>query len=106
MLAEEDIPWAVYGEHSVLHFFTNPRGVEIDPQTWDANAQPVSVFGGETRKAMLAKLYLALVVNGIDPKGARGLILSATHGRDEIAWAAEAWRKSLRMLKDEGELKH
>jgi glutamate-1-semialdehyde 2,1-aminomutase len=106
VLAEEGIPWAVYGEHSVIHFFTNPDGAEVDPMVWDANAQPASAFKADPRKALMAKLYLALVVNGIDPKGPRGAILSATHGEAEIGEATEAWRKSLRMLKDEGELRH
>ena len=106
VLAEENIPWAVYGEHSVLHFFTNPDGLDIDPLSWDANAQPVALFGGDPRKAMLAKLYLALVVQGIDPKGSRGLIVSATHGPEELEWATESWRRALRMMKKEGELRH
>lgn len=106
MLAEEGIPWAVYGEHSVIHFFTNPDGQAVDPLGWDATAQPAGAFKADPRKAMLAKLYLALVVNGMDPKGPRGAILSATHGEAEIGEATAAWRKSLRMLKQEGELRH
>jgi glutamate-1-semialdehyde 2,1-aminomutase len=106
VLAEEDIPWAVYGEHSVLHFFTNPEGLRIDPLAWDALAQPASIFKPDPRRAMLAKLYLALVVGGIDPKGPRGAIVSATHGEAEIAAATAAWRQALRMLKEEGELRH
>ncbi|SDD78678.1 aspartate aminotransferase family protein [Belnapia rosea] len=105
VLAEEGIPWSVYGEHSVLHFFTNPDGLAIDPEAWDANTQPVGVFKTDPRKTMLAKLYLSLVVSGLDPKGPRGVILSATHGEAEIAEAADGWRRALRMLKEEGELR-
>jgi glutamate-1-semialdehyde 2,1-aminomutase len=104
VLAEEDVPWAVYGDHSVLHFFTNPNGLAIDPLSWDANAQPLSVFTGDPRKSLMSKLYLALVVAGIDPKGARGAIVSAVHGPEEIAWATDSWRRALRMLKAEREL--
>lgn len=106
VLAEEGIPWAVYGEHSVIHFFTNPDGLDLDPLRWDANAQDPEVFGADPRRTLMAKLYLALVVNGIDPKGPRGAILSATHGEAEIGEATEAWRRALRMLKEEGELRH
>jgi glutamate-1-semialdehyde 2,1-aminomutase len=104
VLAEEGIPWAVYGEHSVIHFYTNPDWVDLDPLSWDANAQPEETFKADPRKQMLAKLYLGLVVHGVDPKGPRGAILSATHGEQEVAEATEAWRKALRMLKEEGEL--
>lgn len=106
VLAEEGIPWAVYGDHSVIHVFTNPDGLDVDPLAWDANAQPSEIFGADPRGTLLAKLYLALVVNGMDPKGPRGAILSATHGDAEIAEATEGWRRSLRMLKEEGELRH
>ncbi len=104
VLAEEDIPWSVYGEHSVLHFFTNPDGLDVDPEGWDAAAQPTTVFKADPRKGMLQKLYLALVVHGVDPKGGRGAIVSATHGEAEIAEAAQGWRAALRMLKEEGEI--
>lgn len=42
----------------------------------------------------------------MDPKGPRGAILSATHGPAEIEESTEAWRRALRMLKEEGELRH
>ncbi len=106
VLADEGVPWAVYGDHSVLHFFTNPKGLQIDPVAWDANAQTASIFTADPRKTLMSKLYLALVVAGMDPKGARGAIVSAVHGPAEIAWATESWRRALRMLKAEGELAH
>ncbi len=106
VLAEEGVAWSVYGEHSVLHFFTNPRGMPIDPESCDAAAQPPETFTGDPRKPMLQKLYLALVVHGVDPKGSRGAIVSAVHGPAEIEAAAEGWRKALRMLKAEGEIRH
>lgn len=105
VLAEEGVPWAVYGEHSVLHFFTNPDRLDIDPLRWDANAAPAALFAGDPRKGMLAKLYLALVVGGIDPKGSRGLIVSAAHGPAELEETTRAWRRALRALKEEGELR-
>jgi hypothetical protein len=45
--------------------------MRIDPLDFDAMAQPASVLASDPRKTMLAKLYLALVLNGIDPKGSR-----------------------------------
>ena len=105
VLAEEGVAWSVYGDHSVLHFFTNPTGMEVDPESFDANAHSPEIFAGDPRKGMLQKLYLALVVHGLDPKGSRGAIVSATHGPAEIEAAAEGWRQALRMLKAEGEVR-
>ena len=106
VLAEEGVPWAVYGEHSVVHFFTNPQGLHVDPLSWTPDGQQDALMAGEPRAGLMKKLYLALLVAGIDPKGARGAILSAVHGPEEIAEATESWRQALRMLKNEGELRH
>ncbi len=106
VLAEEGVPWAVYGEHSVIHFFTNPQGLAVDPMSWTPDGQQDVLMAGEPRTGLMKKLYLALLVAGMDPKGARGAILSAAHGEAEIGEATESWRQALRMLKDEGELRH
>ena len=104
VLEDEGIPWAVYGESSVFHIFTNPDGLEVDPLRFDAGALPASAFGLDSRTDMLAKLKLAMVVNGVDLQGWRGGIVSATHGESEAERTVEAWRKSLRALKDEGDI--
>jgi glutamate-1-semialdehyde 2,1-aminomutase len=40
--------------------------------------------------------------NGVDLKGWRGGILSAAHTQADVDFTADAWRKSLRALKEEG----
>ena len=56
-------------------------------------------------RAMLhAKLRLGMLIHGVDLKGSRGGLLSAVHDDDDVERTTEAWRKSLRMLKEEGEL--
>ncbi len=104
VLAEEGVPWAVYGEHSVIHFFTNPQGMAVDPLRWTPEGQQAALMAGEPRGELMKKLYLALVTAGIDPKGARGAILSSVHGPEEIAEATESWRQAIRALKQEAEL--
>ncbi|MCS6891218.1 MAG: aminotransferase class III-fold pyridoxal phosphate-dependent enzyme [Rhodovarius sp.] len=104
VLAEEGVPWAVYGEFSFFFFFTNPQGLAIDPLRFDAFALPPEAFAPDPRKSLLQKLHLGLVVHGVDPMGHRGGILSAVHGEEEIATAAAALRATLRALRAEGEL--
>ena len=45
-----------------------------------------------------------MVVNGVDGMGHRGGILSATHGNDVVGETAEAFRATIRALKEEREL--
>ncbi|MBI4184508.1 MAG: aspartate aminotransferase family protein [Proteobacteria bacterium] len=104
VLEEENVPWAVYGDFSVFHFFTNPEKLPIKPTAFDAPAQGYKVFKGDKRASMLAKLRLAMLTNGVDLKGWRGGILSATHTEAELEKTVAAWRTSLRMLKEEGEV--
>ena len=49
-------------------------------------------------------LRLAMMVNGVDLSGSPDGLASATHGEAELADTLAAVRKSIRMLKQEGEI--
>ena len=51
-----------------------------------------------------AKLRLAMLVNGVDITGKPGGTVMAAHTDEDIAFTAEAMRKSVRMLRDEGDI--
>ncbi len=104
VLLEESVPWAIYGEFSIFHIFTNPRNLAITPGAFDATAYDYKTFASDPRKMLLGKLRLGMLINGVDLKGWRGGFLSAVHDDNDIERTTEAWRKTLRMLKDEGEL--
>ncbi len=103
-LTDAGVPWSVYGDYSILHFFTNPDGAAIDPCTFDANSASPECFGTDPRKRMLEKLRLAMLVKGVDLKGWRGAIVSAQHDDALIARTVSAWRETLALLKREGEI--
>jgi glutamate-1-semialdehyde 2,1-aminomutase len=103
VLEDEGVPWAIYGEHSFFHIYTNPAGTSLDPTAFDSSALGIDSFKGKNENA-LARLRLAMLVNGVDLKGWRGGIVSAVHTAADVEFTVEAWRKSLRALKDEGEL--
>lgn len=100
VLEEENIPWAIYGEHSFFHLHSNPLGEAIRATTFDARALTIDALKGKDER-VLSKLRLAMLVNGVDLKGYRGGILSAAHTDADIAFTLDAWRKSLRALKEE-----
>jgi glutamate-1-semialdehyde 2,1-aminomutase len=103
ILEEEGVPWAIYGEHSFFHLYTNPSGSAVRASAFDASTLNVDSFVGKN-ESMLAKLRLAMLVNGVDLKGWRGGLVSAAHTQADVEWTLDAWRQSLRALKDEGEL--
>ncbi|MBM3342041.1 MAG: aminotransferase class III-fold pyridoxal phosphate-dependent enzyme [Betaproteobacteria bacterium] len=104
VLEDEGIPWAVYGDYSFFHFFTNPENRAIKPTAFDAHQTPGEWFKPDKRERMQAKLVLSLMNHGVDPKGARGGIVSAAHTAQDVARTLEAWRRALRALRDEGDL--
>ncbi len=104
VLEEEGVPWAIYGEFSMFHIFTNPHGLDFKPTEFDAFALEPGDFKGENRKELLAKMRLAMLNQGVDLKGWRGGILSCLHDAEKIERTVDAWRASLRALQDEGEL--
>lgn len=104
VLEQENVPWAVYGDYSFFHFFTNPDNHAIKPTQFDHHAAPVAWFKGDKREKLLAKFVLGLMNNGIDPKGNRGGLLSAAHTAEDIRLTVEGWRRTLRALKEEDEV--
>ncbi len=104
VLEEEGVPWAVYGVHSFFNFFTNPDNREIRPTAFDAQTAPIEWFKADKRERLLAKMRLAMLVHGIDLKSWRGGIVSSAHTRADIDLTLDAWQRSLRDLKEEGDL--
>jgi glutamate-1-semialdehyde 2,1-aminomutase len=103
VLEAEHVPWAIYGEYSFFHLYSNPSGEAIRPTTFDARTLSLEKLKGKDER-VLAKLRLAMLNNGVDLKGFRGGILSAAHTQADIEFTIEAWRKSLRMVKEEESL--
>jgi glutamate-1-semialdehyde 2,1-aminomutase len=104
VLEEERVPWAVYGEHSFFHIYTNPPpGTPLRATRFDARTLTVECLKSKN-ETMLSKLRLAMLINGVDLKGWRGGLVSAVHTQADIDKTIEAWRTSLRALRDEGDL--
>ncbi|MDP6174289.1 MAG: aminotransferase class III-fold pyridoxal phosphate-dependent enzyme, partial [Rhodospirillales bacterium] len=103
VLEDEGLNWSVYGTFSGYHLFTNPRGRNIQPFDFD----PYSVGYKELMEgdeALLARLRLGMLINGVDVNGRFSGLTSATHGQAELETTEEAFRRTLHMLKDEEDI--
>ena len=103
VLDAERVPWAAYGTYSGFHVFFNPNGRALRPRDFDATRIGMAELKTQP-KALVHKLRLALLVNGVDVGGRIGGFLSCTHTADDVAQTAAAFRDSIRMLRQEGEL--
>jgi len=106
VFVDEGVPWAAFGEHSAVYFFTNPDGLDIDPEGFDASALDSDTLRTGGKHPATGKFRLALMLNGVDISGRPGGSTSCRHSEEDLERTTEAVRRSLRMLKDEGELRY
>ena len=104
VFAEERVPWAAYGVASTTYVFTNPEGLDVDPEAFDSARYPLGAFEKAADHPAVPRLRLALMLGGVDLSGKIGAITSVVHNEDDIAATAEAMRGAIRMLKDESAL--
>jgi glutamate-1-semialdehyde 2,1-aminomutase len=104
VFADEDVPWAAFGEHSAVYFFTNPDGIDIDPLRFDATALDAECLRTGGKHPAAGKFRLALMLNGVDISGRPGGSTSCKHSDADLEHTAEAVRQAMVMLKEEGEL--
>ena len=102
-VADEDLPWAVYGTSSGFHVFLNPDGLPLDAARFDP-----ARLGWHKLKAqppeLTRKLRLALLCNGVDVNSRLGGFVSATHAKEDIQHTVDAFREAIGMVRREGEL--
>jgi glutamate-1-semialdehyde 2,1-aminomutase len=105
LLVEEGVPWGVYGESSVFIVFPNPKGLPIDPASFDPAALGFEGIKGARDPHLINRLRLALLTEGVDIMGGPGGMVSATHGPQEVAQTLQAFRSALRRLKAQGDIR-
>lgn len=103
VIADEDLPWVVYGTSSGFHTFLNPDGLPIGPGRFDPADHDYHALKAQPAE-LARKLRLAMLVNGVDLNMRLGGFLSATHAPEDIAHTVGAFAESIRMVRREGEL--
>jgi glutamate-1-semialdehyde 2,1-aminomutase len=98
VLVREGVPWAVYGQHSLFHVFTNPDGLPLDPISFDPLAAGFDRLKRRKNAALANELRLAMLIAGVDIMGAPGGTVSAVHGEREIEHTVEAFRQAVRLI--------
>jgi glutamate-1-semialdehyde 2,1-aminomutase len=101
---EERVPWAAYGTFSNFHIFTNPDRMALAPSRFDPRTVPAEAFFDGRQSAVVHKFRLAMMTHGVDFSASPGGLVSATHGEAELEDTLTALRKTVRMLKREGEI--
>jgi glutamate-1-semialdehyde 2,1-aminomutase len=101
VLHDEKVPWAVYGTFSGFHIFTNPDRLEITPADIAAGKYDYRVLKKANRD-LVTKLRLGMLIHGVEIFAWPGGPTSSVHTEDDLQRTAQAFRKTLRMLREEG----
>lgn len=98
------IPWAAYGLHSAVYVYTNPDGDDLEPLKFDPLQSSVAKLRSMKKRDVVRKLRLALLLNGVDVSSKPGGLTSCVHSDADIEQTADAFRRALIMLREEGEI--
>lgn len=104
VLRDERVNWAVYGTFSGFHIFTNPDKLSVTPADLNSGKYDHRVLKGGKNAAMLTKLRLGMMIHGVEIFSWIGGPTSAVHTAADLDQTASAFRQTLRMLRDEGEI--
>jgi len=104
VLAEEGVPWSVYGTYSGFHIFTNPEGRDVTPARIEAGEFDYHVLKAPPKPGLIYKLRMGMMIHGVDLFVWPGGVTSAAHCDDDLERTAAAFRQTLRMLRAEGEI--
>ena len=99
VLEEEGVRWAVHGSYSGFHIFPADPGTR--PHDFDAEAAIPSMMAKKP-PALANRVRMGMLNHGVDITPALGGTISAMHGDEELAITVDAFRQTLRDLRDEG----
>jgi glutamate-1-semialdehyde 2,1-aminomutase len=105
IVIEEGVPWGIYGEASTFQIFQNPKGIALDPATFDPVRLGFDGLKGAKDANLAHRLRIAMISNGVDIMGSPGGLVSAVHGPEEVARTLEAFRRSVKAMKAEGDVR-
>jgi glutamate-1-semialdehyde 2,1-aminomutase len=104
VLRAEGVPWAVYGDYSTFHVFTNPKArADVGPDAFNPLDYDYSELKANAPGAV-QKLRIAMILNGVDIMGWPGGNIAAVHTDEDRAKTVEAFAASLQLMKAEGDL--
>ncbi len=105
MFEEEKVPWVAYGAFSKFQIWHNAKNISFKPTQFDQLAYPAATMINDRNSSVFRKMRVGMLTNGVDlTGGGSGSFISATHGDAEMEETVEGLRKTLHLLRQEGEI--
>ena len=102
---QEGIDWTVYGTFSGFHIYTNPQGVDVRREQLDRGDYDARLLKAKPRPQLLTKLRLGMLLHGVEIFVWPGGPTSCVHNDDDLHRTVDAFQKTLKQLKAEGEIR-
>ena len=104
VIRAEQIPWVVYGTFSGFHFFFNPEELSLSPEDLQAGKVDFRTLRTSNSPELVWRLRLGMICQGVEIFNWPGGPTSAVHTDADLQQTAEALRKTIRLLKQDGDL--
>lgn len=104
VIVDENLKWCVYGSFSGFHIYTNPDGDSITSAEIEAGLLDYRKIKVASAQPSNAKLRLAMLTHGVDTFPWPGGPTSCVHSDDDLQQTADAFQKSIRILKEEDDI--
>jgi glutamate-1-semialdehyde 2,1-aminomutase len=105
MFEEEGVPWVAYGDFSKFQIWHNAKNLPVRPTEFDPSAYPAETLMNDRQSTVFRKMRIGMLINGVDlTGGGSGSFNSAVHGEAEMDETVEGLRKTLHLLRQEGEI--
>jgi len=101
---EEGVGWIAYGSFGGFHVFLNPENISTTREEIESGKFDYDCLRAPVRPTLSQKLPVGLLLHGVDVQPWPGAPVSAVHTDEDREQTQEAFRKTIRMLKAEGEL--
>ena len=98
VLQEEQVHWPVYGEYSTFHVFPE------NTRSFDPADAGETIMDAAPRADVTRRLRLGMLVHGVDMNGQIWGFTSGAHGEYELDKTVDAFAKTIRALKREGDI--
>lgn len=101
---EESVNWISYGTYGGFHVFLNPNGIATTPAEIESGKFDYATLRAPVRPGLLMKIRIGCLLHGVDLQPWPGAPISAVHSDEDCQRTAEAFRQTIRLLKNEGDI--
>jgi len=104
MFTEQSVGWIAYGTYGGFHVFLNPQNITTNRQRIEAGEYGSDILKAPVPASLSAKLRIGVLLHGVDIQGWPGAPVSAAHTDTDLEQTVEAFRQTINLLRQEGEL--